>query len=644
MQPISQDHELELLNEKVSYSFLNFFSSIIDTQLKYSLGVIMKTFFKFFGAAFGLAFLVCSIYVVNLFSSKPFSLDHYLAKDLIVNLVDSPEYMTYIGIVDFLNPITKHNSKLSNNTLEDSEADHIDTIKHLQILNSYTDDDLTEDQIITKKIAVFDTENDINGFENFRFHSYPINQIGGAHLNAVEFMTDIHPIRNKREANDYLKRVNQIASSMDNLLIWFDKQAEIGIYPPTFVFDHVINQLSEMLSNPSNPLLEVFAKKVRELDLSDSEISSLETELSKIIEESFNPAYQRLLDRMIADKSYSNLDHGVWSLPNGDEFYKLRIRTYTTTDYSPQEIHDIGLSEVKRISERIAEIFNELGYDNKKPVGLLLNELNESPDFLYADTADRKEIVIRDYTEMVAEAAKKVEPYFERMPKASVEVRPVPEYSEQTAAGGYYQGPSLDGKRPGVFYANLYDIKQTPTYSMMALTLHEAIPGHHMQIALNQENENLTLYRKQGYGTSAFSEGWALYAEKLSMEVGVGRDLYDELGILQSEIFRAVRLVVDTGMHYKRWTREEAMKYMKEKTGMSDTEVRTEIERYIVWPGQALSYKVGMLKILELREKAKSALGEKFDIKKFHTIVLDNGNPPLFILEELVDKWIEASA
>ena len=262
----------------------------------------MKTFFKFFGAACGLAFLVCSIYVVNLFSSKPFSLDHYLAKELIVNLVDSPEYMTYIGIVDFLNPITKHNSKLSNNTLEDSEADHIDTIKHLQILNSYADDDLTEDQIITKKIAVFDTENDINGFENFRFHSYPINQIGGAHLNAVEFMTDIHPIRNKREANDYLKRVNQIASSMDNLLLWFDKQAEIGIYPPTFVFDHVINQLSEMLSNPSNPLLEVFAKKVRELDLSDSEISSLE-ELSKIIEDSFNPAYQRLLDRMIADKS-----------------------------------------------------------------------------------------------------------------------------------------------------------------------------------------------------------------------------------------------------------------------------------------------------------------------------------------------------
>ena len=604
----------------------------------------MKKFFKYIGTAFGIAFLISSIYVINLFSSKPFSLDHYLAKELMVSLLDSPEYLTYIGAFDFLNPIIKHNSKLSNDSLDDAEKSYIDSLKHLQILNSYSDDELTENQIITKKIAIFDTENDVNEFEDFRFHSYPVNQISGSHLNAIEFMTDIHPIRSKREANDYLKRVSQIGASMDNLLLWFDEQAKMGIYPPTFVFDHVINQLSKILNDPSNPLQEVFGKKVRELDLSDSEVNSLEVELSNIIEKSFNPAYQRLLDRMIEDKSNSNPNHGVWSLPNGDEFYKLRIRTYTTTNYSPQEIHDIGLSEVKRISERMREIFNELGYDNNKSVGVLLNELNENPDFLYADTPDRKEIVIKDYTAMVAEAAKKVEPYFERMPKASVEVRPVPEYSEQTAAGGYYQGPSLDGKRPGVFYANLYDIKQTPTYSMMALTLHEAIPGHHMQIALNQENENLTLYRKQGYRTSAFSEGWALYSEKLSLEVGVGRDLYDELGILQSEIFRAVRLVVDTGIHFKKWTREEAMDFMKNETGMSDTEVRAEIERYIVWPGQALSYKVGMLKILELREKAKTALGENFDIRKFHTIVLDNGIPPLFVLEELVENWIEVSS
>jgi uncharacterized protein (DUF885 family) len=287
-------------------------------------------------------------------------------------------------------------------------------------------------------------------------------------------------------------------------------------------------------------------------------------------------------------------------------------------------------------------IFIELGYKVNKPVGSMMNDLNENPDFLYADTSDRKEIVINDFNQMVKEAEEGIKPYFNEIPVSPVEVRAVPEYSEQTAAGGYYQSPSLDGSRPGVFYANLYDIKQTATFGMRTLAFHEAVPGHHFQIALNQENSDLTFYRKFGYGTSAFSEGWALYSEQLALEIGLAKDLYDELGILQSELFRANRLVVDTGMHHKRWTREQAMKYMKETTGMSDTEVRVEIERYIVWPGQATSYKMGMLKILELRQKAKKALGEKFDLKTFHSIVLDQGNVPLFILEELVDNWIKA--
>ena len=244
---------------------------------------------------------------------------------------------------------------------------------------------------------------------------------------------------------------------------------------------------------------------------------------------------------------------------------------------------------------------------------------------------------------MMNEAIKVMTDYFHTMPKSEVIVKVVPEYSEQTAARGYYQPPALDGSRPGVFYANLYDIKQTPKYSMRTLTYHEATPGHHHQIAHSLENEDLTLYRRFGYFTSAFSEGWALYAERLALEVGLAEDPYDELGILQSELFRAIRLVVDTGMHYKKWTREEAMQYMKSKTGMSDTEVRVEIERYIVWPGQALSYKVGMIKILELREKAKKELGDRFNIKDFHSAVLDHGNPPLFIVEEMVDKMIEES-
>ena len=458
-------------------------------------------------------------------------------------------------------------------------------------------------------------------------------------------MTDTHPIRNYREATDYIKRVRLFDDSMNSDLVWLEEQKKLGIYAPKFVFDHVIRQLKELIAytDDNNPLMQVFIKKVNALDISTEKKEALFRELSLIIQSEVKTGYELILQYMETNYDQANPYHGVWSLPNGDAFYASRLKSYTTTDYSAEEIHQIGLSEVERIGNRMKEIFILLGYEVNKPVGQMMNELNENPDFLYADTPDRKQIVIADYNQMVKEAEEDVRPYFERFPISPVEVRAVPEYSEKTAAGGYYQAPSLDGSRPGVFYANLYDIKQTPTYSMMALTLHEAIPGHHMQIALNQENENLTLYRKQGYRTSAFSEGWALYSEKLSLEAGVGRDLYDELGILQSEIFRAVRLVVDTGMHYKKWTREEAMDYMKTETGMSDTEVRTEIERYIVWPGQALSYKVGMLKILELRERAKAALGEKFDIRKFHTIVLDNGIPPLFVLEELVDNWIAVS-
>ena len=381
--------------------------------------------------------------------------------------------------------------------------------------------------------------------------------------------------------------------------------------------------------------------KINKLDLTDEDLKDLDEQIKQAIDKSVTPGFKLLLGFMEKTQKNANKNHGIWSQPGGDEYYKLRIRTYTTTDFSPEEIHQMGLSEVERISNRMREILTSLGYDTTKSVGEIMNDLNENPDFLYADTPDRKEIVVKDYTDMVNEAIEVMTDYFHTMPKSEVIVKAVPEYSEQTAAGGYYQAPALDGSRPGVFYANLYDIKQTPTYSMRTLAYHEATPGHHHQIAHSLENDSLTMYRRFGYRTSAFSEGWALYSEQLALEAGLAENPYDELGILQSEIFRAVRLVVDTGMHYKRWTREEAMEYMKSNTGMSDTEVRVEIERYIVWPGQALSYKVGMIKMLELRKRAMDKLGDKFNIKDFHSAVLDHGNPPLFIVEELVDEMIE---
>ena len=604
----------------------------------------MKITMRYIGYLLFLGLMITSLYFMNLFSKRPLSIDHYLAKELIIGVLDSPEYMTYLGIFDDYGKILGHNKSLSIDSLEESELDYIDNLETLATLKRYDFNDLSDIQKITHKIAIFDTENDIKEFEEFRYHSYPFNQISGNHLGLVEFMTDTHPIRNVREAEDYIERVKLFDESLSANLIWLEEQKKLGIFAPKFVFDHVIRQLYELINykDDENPLMQIFVKKISSLGINDDQVNNLVSELSAVIKSDVKPGFKLILDYMEENYVSSNVNHGVWSLPNGNEFYALRLRSYTTTNYTAEEIHQIGLSEVARIGNRMKEIFLELGYEVNKPIGKMMNELNENPEFLYEDTPDRKEIVIKDYNKMVKEAEEDVRPYFEKFPKSPVEVRAVPEYSEKTAAGGYYQAPSLDGSRPGVFYANLYDIKQTPKFGMRTLTFHEAVPGHHFQIALNQENEDLTLYRKLGYRTSAYTEGWALYSEQLAVEVGMTKDLYDELGVLQSEMFRANRLVVDTGIHYKKWTREKAMEYMKETTGMSDTEVRVEIERYIVWPAQATSYKMGMLQILELRDKAKNEMGDKFDLKQFHSIVLDQGIVPLFILEDLIDEWIES--
>ena len=602
-----------------------------------------KTIFKFAFKLVAVLLVLTALYSFNLFMMKPFSVDHFLSKELILDLIESPEELTYVGILDRFDWITKHNSKLSIPQDDDIDNDIKQIEKVIKTLYKYDDSRLSDIQKSTKKIAIFDYENQLKELKDFPYLDYPLNQIGGIHLNTIEFMNSVHPIRSDSEAIAFIKRTDLVKDVYQGVLNHLKKQADNGIYPPEFVYGHVINQLDEFINvvNTEHPLYKQFMLKIKKLELSNDQVDYLEKEITRSINESVTPGFKLLRNFMANTKKNANPNHGIWSQPGGDEYYKLKIRTFTTTDYSPEEIHQMGLNEVKRISSRMREILTSLGYAESKSVGELMNELNENPDFLYADTPDRKEIVVNDYTDMVNEAIRVMADYFHTMPKSEVIVKAVPEYSEQNAAGGYYQSPALDGSRPGVFYANLYDIKQTPTYSMRTLAYHEATPGHHHQIAHSLENEELTLYRRFGYYTSAFAEGWALYSEILALEAGLAENPYDELGILQSELFRANRLVVDTGMHYKRWTREEAMDYMKSVTGMSDTEVRVEIERYIVWPGQALSYKVGMIKILELRERAMKELGDKFNIKDFHSAVLDHGNPPLFIVEEMVEKMIE---
>ena len=607
---------------------------------------MLSRIIKSFGFILVWALMLFSIYLFNLFYMKPVSIDHYLGKEIIKDLTSSPEYMTYLGNLDGLDWLTGHNSKITIPNYEDIAEDLNSEKRKLDILTRYNDKALSPLQQTTKQIAIFDTKNNIQELKDFPLHYYPLNQIGGAHLNAIEFLSDMHQIDSYIDAKNYIQRASLFDESFEGLLTILEKQAEENIYAPDFVYVHVINQLDELMNHNliNHPLYSQFLNKISKTDISKENQIALAKELEEVINNHVTRGFGLLKDFMVKTQKYANTNDGIWSLPNGDEYYQLQIRSYTTTDYTANEIHEMGVNEVKRISNRMGEILKNLGYDtDNKSVGQIMNDLNEDPKFLYADTPDRKDIVIADYTAMVKEAQEVMVNYFATMPKADVIVKAVPEYSEQTAAGGYYQSPALDGSRPGVFYANLYDIKQTPTYSMRTLAYHEATPGHHHQIAHSLENESLTLYRRFGYRTSAFSEGWALYSEQLALEAGLASNKYDELGILQSELFRAVRLVVDTGMHHKKWSREKAMDYMKSKTGMSDTEVRVEIERYLVWPGQALSYKVGMIKMLELRNKAMSDLGSKFDIKKFHSAVLDHGIPPLFIVEQKIDEMIEES-
>ena len=605
----------------------------------------MKTILKFTKYSLTVLIAITGLYLINLFLMKPVSIDHYLGKEVVMEMLDSPEMLTYLGILDRFNFITNHQSKLSDEGLEELEEGLEEMRQAKKILESYDDSQLSQQQSISKKIALFDLNNNIKQQEQFPFHNFPLNQIGGIHLNMIQFMTDIHPIRSGSEAAAYIDRLDMLDEVFESQMEILNAQKEAGIFPPRFVFDHVIRQLNEFLdsSKGSNPIRDVFQRKISEIDLSEEAQAELMSDLDSAMQTSVKPGFNLLLDFMMETLPMANPNDGAWSLPNGDEFYALRLKAQTTTDYTAEEIHNIGLSEVDRISKRMQAILSELNYGDNLIVGEMMNKLNEDSQFLYADTPDRKSIVVNDYNDIVEETWLAAADSFHKMPESTVEVRAVPEYSEQNEAGGYYMSPALDGSRPGVFYANLYDIKQTPTYSMRALAFHEAIPGHHLQNALNMENEELTLFRRFGYYTSAFGEGWALYSERLSLELGMAKSLYDELGVLQSELFRAVRLVVDTGLHYKRWTREEAMDYMKTTTGMSDAEVVAEIERYIVWPGQACSYKVGMLKILELRDKAQTEMGDAFDIRDFHSAVLDNGEPPLFIVEELVNEMINTN-
>jgi len=569
------------------------------------------------------------------------SLDKFLDDSILDPILDNPQILTSLGLhqLDFF---TNHNEKLNDYSVEKSEADHEKFLTYYEKLNNFDEKKLPASAQLNLEVAKFSANIEKRSFEDFRYYMGPFIQFYGTHLSFVNFLTDTHKLENKKDAEDYIKRLSMVPQAINELMVFEKRRADAGIYSPKFVYEKTLLQLNSLIETPTktHPLYLSFSEAIEEMDLSDKKKESLLSNLIKEIN-NFKSSYANL--KILIEKNSNNAREfdGVWSLPNGDNYYKHRLQIFTTTDLSADEIHNLGLKMVEEIQSEIKSILLAEGYDINRPLADLFVELNNDPRFLFEDSDDGREAILEEYRRINDETYAMLPDYFNELPQAKVVVKRVPIFSEKSAAGGYYQGSSLDGSRPAAWYANLYDIRATQTFKMPALSFHEAVPGHHLQIALNQENTNQTLWNKFGYRTSAFTEGWALYAERLAVEAGLVKDPYEMIGSLQSELFRAARLVVDTGLHAKKWTREEAILYMMDNAGEVRSESESEIERYIVWPAQATSYMIGRIKIMELRERAKSELGNRFNIKDFHSVVLMNGILPLTVLEALVDKYIE---
>ena len=572
------------------------------------------------------------------------SLDKFLDDSVLEPILDSPQTLTSLGLhqLDFL---TNHNENLDDYSVEKSESDHEKFLVYYEKLNNFDETKLPDSAKLNLEVAKFAANIEKRGFENFRYYMGPFIQFYGTHLSFVNFMTDTHKLVTEKDAEDYIKRIAKIPDAIDQLMIFEKRRAEAGIYSPKFVYEKTLLQLTSLIETPTDqhPLFMSFKDASESMDLETDKKESMFLSLKDNIEK-FKSSYARL--KILVEENSQNAREfdGVWSLPNGDDYYKHRLQIFTTTDLTADEIHKLGLQMVEEIQSEIKRILSEEGYDINRPLADLFVELNNDPRFLFEDSDEGREAILDEYRRINEETYAMLPDYFNELPKAKVVVKRVPIFSEKSAAGGYYQGSSLDGSRPAAWYANLYDINATQTFKMPALSFHEAVPGHHLQIALNQENQNQTLWNKFGYRTSAFSEGWALYAERLAVEAGLLRDPYEQIGSLQSELFRAARLVVDTGLHSKKWTREEAIIYMMDNAGEVRSESESEIERYIVWPGQATSYMIGRIKIMELRERAKAELGNRFNIKDFHSVVLMNGILPLTVLEALVDQYIKENS
>ena len=568
-------------------------------------------------------------------SAAPSTFDDFLEEAFFAQITRDPELISQLGLAKTFG---MDNSQLTNV----SDAFQLETYQLLQTqldtLHSYDRGLLTPDQQLSYDLFEWYLDDLLRGQE-WRFHDYPVNQMLGIQNTLIEFMTDRHPLRDLQEAQDYILRLEQFPTKFDQLIEWMEVQEAQGIIPPKFVIQRVLSQLNWYLSQDpeETALYSTLEERILPNSSINPELSSkLFSDALRAIEEHVLPAYGELRTYFEHLEEIADTKDGFWKHPGGDAAYAYWLRHYTTLDMSAEEIHQLGLQEVDRIQAEIEDLFSELNITGDS-LGMKMHQVSLQSGMMPLYTEDDRQAVVDEYEALIDDADQGLSGLFEIRPKTAVMVVPI---DAPNAPGAYYVSPALDGSRPGMFYVNLTG-SGVPRYGMPTLAYHEAVPGHHFQISIQQELTDIPSFRT-GVNYSAYAEGWALYAEYLAWEAGFyADDPYGNLGRLQSELFRAVRLVVDPGIHVMGWSREQAIDYMVENVGYPEAFVTTEVERYIILPGQATAYKVGMLKILELRQRMMQALGDDFNIREFHNLILGNGAMPLEILERVVDDYIE---
>ncbi len=580
-------------------------------------------------------------FVISLIWGKPWSVNLLYMRTFLRFALGSPELLTMLGMLEKFG-IHGHNAKLADASVAHETKVYQRLKRDLRILRSYDRRRQSKAQLLSTDVMDWFLDDQARA-ERFRFHDYPLNQMFGLQSELPNFMLTLHPVISKLEGRNYVRRLGRFGVKFDQVLEGLRIRTEKGIIPPKFVIRRVLDEMTAFIGQPANqnPLYTVFQEKLAKLKISPADQQALLAAAEAAIQATVYPAYQKMIAYFTELEGKATTDDGVWKLPEGDAYYTHCLRSNTTTEMTPQQVHEIGLSEVARIEAAMADILKGLGYEDVSSPAKKLQEFALEERFLFPNTDEGRAAALVEYQRILDHVNANLDPLFEIRPKAALKVERVPEFREKTAPGAYYQPGDMSGGRPGVFSANLRDMKEVPKFGMKTLAYHEGIPGHHFQIAIAQELKGLPFFRRMLPFTS-YAEGWAMYAEQLMREQGMYQDdPYSELGCLDAELFRAVRLVVDTGIHYKRWTREQAIEYMQAHSGSALESIVSEIERYIVMPGQACAYKVGMLKMLALRQKARQALGDKFDLRSFHNVVLKDGSLPLALLEQIVDDYIK---